>query len=211
MTFLRSLRSAALAFVVLLLGGCGANYNDRAETKLAEVRAKAWDDFMYPTCAVQVPGTAEGKGCGLFLERASQEDYRARFRDQGCKQKTDAECQEYFQRMLDAVLAQRYHRADFVGVKRTCDATPKLCDGPFAYELRLLESHNERVQIELTSAEARIESERSEAAASHGSAEAALFLGLVALDVVLQTRSSPKCRTYPSVAGGPPRAIIVLR
>lgn len=204
-------RRATVAFGMLLLGGCGANYNDRAETKLAEARAKAWDDVVYPMCAAQVPGAPEGKGCGLFLERAASEEYRVRFRDRGCKEKTAEACQEYFQQMLDAVLAQRYHRADFAGVKRLCDSKPTACEGPYAYELRLLESHNARVELELTSAEARIESERSEAAARSSAAEGALFFGLVAVDVFLQTRSKPRCRTYPSVAGGPPRAVVFVR
>lgn len=209
MNFARGIALASLALGSLLSVGCGANYNDRAESKLAEVRAKAWDDVISPTCAVRSPGGVEGKGCGLFLERASQEDYRVRFRDRGCQQKTEAECQELFQRMIDAVLAQRYHHADFDGVKRICDENPKRCTGPYAYELRLLESHNEHVQTELTSAEAAIEAERS-AAADRATADGLLFFGLLVADLFLPTRSSPKCRTYPSVAGGHTRAVVVV-
>lgn len=193
--------ASSLFATSFLAVGCGANYNDRAATQLSEARAQAWDQTLSPTCAVTSPEGVEGKGCGLFLERASQEDYRTRFRDRGCQQKTEAECQALFQRMIDAVLVQRYPRADFDAVKRLCDENPKRCDGPYAYELRLLESHNEHVQRDLTSREASIEAERS-AAEERNTLEAVLFFGVLVADIFVHTKSTPKHRTYPSVAKG---------
>ena len=205
MTFSRWLARTCVVLGALLVGGCGANYNDRAEAKHAEARAVASNDVIFPYCRPSVP---EGTGCDLFLERASQEDYRLRFRDRGCKQKTEVECQELFQQTLDAVLVRRYHRADFDGVKQMCDATPKRCEGPFTYELRLLESHNERVRGALNATQGEIESERRAAADEHAAQTAILF---DAVDITLSAiaRPSPRCRSYPVLAGGPP--IVVIR
>ncbi|MFO0665389.1 MAG: hypothetical protein U0174_15650 [Polyangiaceae bacterium] len=197
----------ATRFILLSLGltatvmatACGTSYNRHASAQLAEVRAKAAGE-VFRECQTR-PNRPEGEGCGLFLEKASSDTYRALFRDRVCKGKTEEECQERFERLIDGVLSQRYYRANFGGVKRLCDDNPRRCEGPYGYELRLLESHNFNVETERLNAERDIEAERR--AASEKADDDVLegiVLGVAVAGVVVRALPEPGCRTYPQVA-----------
>ncbi len=90
-------------------------------------------------------GRVVGPNCGLLMDRYKEEDFRAHFREESCVEKTEAECQDRYERMISARLETRYSAADTRAVSHTCDAEPAKCGDPCSYESRLRESHNAEI------------------------------------------------------------------
>jgi hypothetical protein len=179
--------------------GCRSQaIDDRANERLSEVRASAERSAVYPTCPDRE--TVAGN-CGLLLKRASTEDFRARFRDKKCADKTEAACEALYQRMLDAWLVQRYRYADWREVGLVCDGNPGRCDDPVAYELLLLDSHNLRVRDDFARTENQIEAQRA-AAQRRLAAQQVQVASAVLGEVAYGAHKGPKCRSYPSAFSG---------
>jgi len=187
----------ALSFVAFcaLVGCRNQAIDDYIDTQVGEARGVAERSAVYPTCKVPEEITAS---CGLVLKRASTEDFRTKFREKKCANKTDAECETLYQRMLDAWVVQRYYLADFEMAARACDANPGRCDDPTQYELLLLDSHNKKVRDGAARAEIDLEEKRREAHRRDGQEKSELVgaaIGVVA-------RAAPRCRAYPTVVAG---------
>ncbi len=195
-----SSRSFALwAAVVVGLSGCRSGaIDDRANENLNDARVTAEREAVYPTC----PDRAAVAGnCGLLLKRASSEDFRTKFRDLKCVGKDAPACEQLYQKMIDAWLAQRYRLADWGAVALSCDSDPGSCDDPVRYELRLVDSHNRRVRDDAARAESEIEARREREQDAHVSHQVAVASAVIG-EVAYATHDGPKCRSYPSVFAG---------
>lgn len=184
---------------LLFAAGCHRQaIDDRANQKVTQVLARAERAAVYPSCADHAP---IGPGCGLYMKRASTEEFRILFRDAKCQGRAAEDCQALYQRAIDAWLAQRYISADWRAVALTCDANPGRCDDPAAYELLLLDSHNFHVRDAAARAENEIELGRR-AAHRRDAREGVATLTAAVGTAALLTLGAPKCRTYPSVFEG---------
>lgn len=100
-----------------------------------------------------------------MLKYFETDEYRQLFRDKFCKTQTPEDCQIRYQRMIDVRLETRYFGADRAAVSRTCDANPGRCDDPIAYEMLMLDSHNDHVRRDAARAELAIQRRRARRAA----------------------------------------------
>lgn len=181
------------------LAGCRSSaIDDRASDRISEAHTTAVRRAFSPTCPDR---NVVAGNCGLVLKRAATEEFRIKFRDLKCVDKTTEQCELLYQRMLDASLKQRYRLADWNEVALTCDANPGKCDDPVAYELLLVDSHNYRVRDDYAREENEIERDRRVAQARHVNEQIAVA-GMVAGTVAAATVRGPVCRSYPSAFTG---------
>jgi hypothetical protein len=187
------------AAALLGIAGCRSGaIDDRANEQLNDARVTAERAAVYPTCPDRA---AIGGNCGLLLKRASTEEFRTRFRDLECVNRDAAACEQLYQKMLDAWLAQRYRLADWGAVAMSCDSNPGSCDDPVRYELLLVDSHNRRVRDDAARAENEIEARRAEEQRAHVGHQLAVASAVLG-EVAYATHDGPKCRSYPSVFAG---------
>jgi hypothetical protein len=193
------MHSRVLFFALLgLQCACHASQIDaRAASDLADARTSAERSIAYATCA---DGHAFGPNCGLILRISASDDFRVRFREKVCLEKTSEACEEAFGRLIDAELARRYFAADRAGVAQSCDLHPGFCDDGVAYEKLLMNSHNARIQAQYDGDADRIEAERTRA--HHVDNAAALAAVGGALDTVTALSGGTVCHSSPSVFGG---------
>ena len=166
--------------------GCAnAQIDDRANRKIAEIRADRTDMIMIPSCG---PNATIGSDCGLLTDRVAMPDFRASFREKKCVGDTQEACDEKLDRAFGAWLLQRYTLADARLVEVSCDANPGECDAPAQYERMLLASHNQAV-LDLTARrENDVEEQRAEEHAIDDARRAALAAGVVTTGAILAAR-----------------------
>lgn len=186
------------AAAVGMIGCRSGAIDDRANENVNEARVSAEREAIYPTCPDRA---AVGGNCGLILRRASSEDFRTKFRDLKCVGKDAPTCEQLYQKMIDAWLAQRYRLADWGAVALSCDSDPGSCDDPVRYELRLVDSHNHRVRDDAARAENEIEARREREQSAHMNRQVAVASAVIG-EVAYATHDGPKCRSYPSVFAG---------
>jgi hypothetical protein len=181
---------------IFFVAGCThqQQIDDRANRQILANHAESEREVIKLQCA---DGADLGPSCGLLLSHAATPEFRDRYREKKCADKTTEQCQVLYQRDVDIALADRYWAADFRSVAKRCDAEAPRCEDPLAYERDLLGSHNTRVLIEASNKQMAIESNRDHAQAADRAHAAA-----VAGEVAFALHDGPKCRTYPNVLGG---------
>lgn len=150
----------SIGAAALVVSGCAhpsdAVIDRAARAELDHVKATTDRQFVYTSCE----GGGVAGNCGLIMKWAAKDSFRTRFHDKVCATKSNEECQEAFDRFIDAQLGARYGSADWSLVKRVCDANPRRCDDPVAYELLLVDSQNEAVRRSRVEQEEQIEDRR---------------------------------------------------
>lgn len=185
----------AAALLFAFAAGCAHPQIDRdAEHELDEASTRAQARLVHGSCDGE---NAIGPGCGLVMRHALSEEFRNRFRDRACTNKSVEECENALRKRIDAEMARRYFAADWNGVATTCDLSPPKCDDPVVYERLLVASHNANVQKQYDDDYARIEGER---AAKHREAtEKDFVIASAAVGVAdIALTGGRRCRSYPS-------------
>jgi hypothetical protein len=172
--------------------------DDRAADEMAEVHRDAQLAIVQSSCP---GGRPIGPSCGLYMRYLTTPDFRERFRASRCEARTEEECQTLYERMLTAQLKERYFAADVEAVTQRCDLDPGKCDDPVAYEMLLLDSHNDEIGRRGVRAQIEVEENRR-AAHARNDAENAELVGVVAAAAIASTYNGPRCLSYPSILTG---------
>jgi hypothetical protein len=135
----------------------------------------------------------EGTHCGV-LAHAARPDFRARFREKVCAQRSAEDCQRAFDEMLEAEVTARYFAADALAVRAICQRFPQRCETPAGFERQLAASHNEAIDRERERLHADIQARERAAAVRERVAALTLFRTLLG-------QRTLSCETYPSVYG----------
>ncbi|MEZ4223080.1 MAG: hypothetical protein R3B13_19210 [Polyangiaceae bacterium] len=151
--------------LVLLLGGlalgCTAHVDRRYDELVSAAEVRANHETVRATCSRD--GTLEN--CGLLATVVDSPRYQQWFADHYCVNLDDAACTERYSKLALAKLESRYHLADFTAVERRCSQRPDACDTLRAYELELLESHNDAASLELAETRVQLAEDRDAAKA----------------------------------------------
>ena len=157
----RDMRREAL-LVSLLLLGCNAGLLDaRADADIDAVEAQLKRQFVVASC----PGSATySPTCGLVSSYTVTPAFLAKFKASQCAGSPDDACDALLAKRQQAWVHERYFAADWEGI--SCDSHARSC------ELRLLRSHDARLNADAIATYQAIEERRQSAHAAEGNGAA---------------------------------------